>query len=120
MYAIAGVYLFGQVMRNGKLNDSLNFESFAAASLALFVISTTDAWTDIGISCLKIRAIDYDCKKDPTYQDYVDNNYQTVGCGPRFSGVLYFYSYFLLMSLILLKLFIAIILEAYDDIKKKD
>lgn len=53
MYAIAGVQLFGKVKRNGKLNDSLNFESFWNAALALFVISTTDAWTDIGMSCLK-------------------------------------------------------------------
>lgn len=107
-------------MRNGMLNDSLNFESFTAAALALFVISTTDAWTDIGISCLKKRTIDYDCKSNPTFVDYVSNGNQTIGCGPRFSGVLYFYSYFLLMSLILLKLFIAIILEAYDNIKKSD
>lgn len=52
MYAIAGVQLFGTVKRNGKLNDSLNFESFWNAALALFVISTTDAWTDISMSCL--------------------------------------------------------------------
>lgn len=108
------------MQRNGKLNDSLNFETFSAAALALFVISTTDAWTDIGISCLRARSIDFDCVPNPTYDDYVDNDYNTVGCGPRFSGVLYFYSFFLLMSLILLKLFIAIILEAYDDIKKRD
>ena len=43
-----------------------------------------------------------------------------MGCGPKFSGVLYFYSFFLIMSLILLKLFIAIIIEAYNEIKKRD
>ena len=46
--------------------------------------------------------------------------YTTVGCGPHFEGIIYFYSYFLIMSLVLLKLFIAIILEAYDDIKKQE
>jgi len=53
MYSIAGVILFGQVKRNGKLTDTLNFESFSAGALALFVVSTTDAWTDIAMSCLK-------------------------------------------------------------------
>ena len=53
MYTIAGVILFGQVKRNGKLTDTLNFESFSAGALALFVVSTTDAWTDIAMSCLK-------------------------------------------------------------------
>ena len=52
MYSIAGVILFGQVKRNGMLTDTLNFESFSNAALALFVISTTDSWTDIAKSCL--------------------------------------------------------------------
>ena len=67
VYAIAGVILFGQVMRNGRLDDTLNFETFTGSILALFVISTTDAWTDIGTACLRIRAVDFDCKPNPTY-----------------------------------------------------
>ena len=42
------------------------------------------------------------------------------GCGPKFSGILYFYSFFLLLSLIMLKLFVAVICEAYEEIKNKD
>lgn len=72
MYTIAGVLLFGQVKRNGKLTDTLNFESFYAGALALFVVSTTDAWTDIAISCLKRKSVDFDCIPNPTYQDYLD------------------------------------------------
>ena len=105
IYSVAGVSLFGQVMRSDKLTDTLNFESFPAAALALFVVCTGDGWTDIAISCLKKRAVDYDCVENPTYQNYVDNGYMTVGCGPRFEGIIFFYSYFLIMSLVLLKLF---------------
>ena len=44
----------------------------------------------------------------------------TVGCGVgQIGGLIYFISYFLLMSLIMLKLFIAVILQAYNDIKVK-
>ena len=59
MYAIAGVILFGQVMRNGPLDESLNFESFGSATLTLFIITTTDGWTDIARACLKQREYDY-------------------------------------------------------------
>ena len=37
-----------------------------------------------------------------------------------YSGVLFFFSYFILIGLIMLKLFIAVILQAYNDIKLKD
>jgi Ion transport protein len=43
-----------------------------------------------------------------------------VGCGPKFSGILFFYSYFLLMALVMLNLFIAVIVEAYDEIKERE
>jgi hypothetical protein len=102
------------------LTDTLNFESFSNAALALFVISTTDAWTDIAKSCLSRRSLLNDCIINPTYDDYVNNGNQMQGCGPSFSGILYFYSFFLLLSLILLKLFVAVICEAYEEIKKRE
>ena len=42
------------------------------------------------------------------------------GCGPKMSGILYFYSFFLILSLIMLKLFVAVICEAYEEIKKRE
>lgn len=75
MYAIAGVILFGQVMRNDPLDESLNFETFSSAALALFIVTTTDGWTEIAKACLKQREYDFPCVDNPTYQDYVDNNY---------------------------------------------
>ena len=67
IYAIAGVQLFGQVKRNGMLNDSINFESFYNAALTLFVVATGDSWTDIATSVLKKRSVSYKCKPNPTY-----------------------------------------------------
>lgn len=119
IYTIAGVLIFGQVKRNGKLSDNLNFESFEKGALTLFVIATTDAWPDIAASCMKMRAPDFDCLDNPTYEDYLASGMKTVGCGSGQVGYLYFLSFFLLMSLIMLKLFIAVILQAYNDIKVK-
>ena len=109
VYAIVGVLLFGNVKRNGKLNDTINFESFPAAALTLFVIATGDDWTKIRDSCSKPRSLDFDCDDNPTYEKYVEAGYQTVGCGPGLTGFFYFNSYYLIMSLILLKLFVAVI-----------
>jgi len=61
------VQLFGQVKRNGMLNDSINFESFYNAALTLFVVATGDSWTDIATSVLKKRSVSYKCNPNPTY-----------------------------------------------------
>lgn len=106
--------------RNGILNETLNFETFPNAALTLFVVATGDAWTDIRDACAKPRTLLNDCIEKPTYDDYVAAGMQTVGCGPGLSGFFYFNSYFFIMNLILLKLFIAIICEAYEDIKVQD
>jgi hypothetical protein len=56
------------------------------------------------------RKIDFNCIDDPTYEDYVNAGYNTVGCGLGFSGIVFFMSYFVLMSLIMMNLFIALVL----------
>lgn len=118
IYAIAGVLIFGQVKRTGKLTDNLNFESFEKGILTLFVIATTDAWPDIAQSFMRRHSPDYQCIDDPDYSDYLAAGRNTVGCGVgQVGGLIYFISYFLLMSLIMLKLFIAVILQSYNDIK---
>jgi len=119
IYTIAGVLIFGQVKRTGKASDNLNFESFEKGALTLFVIASTDAWPDIAASYLRTRSPDYHCIDNPQYSDYVAAGMKTVGCGTGPIGLLYFISFFLLMSLIMLKLFIAVILQSYNEIKIK-
>ena len=59
IYAIAGVLIFGQVKRTGRISDNLNFESFEKGILTLFVIATTDAWPDIAQSFMRRPSPDY-------------------------------------------------------------
>jgi hypothetical protein len=75
MYALAGVIIFGEVKRNGDLNDVINFEKFGNAILTLFVMGTGDSWCDIGTYLMKRRSVDFDCKENPSYDDYVNNGY---------------------------------------------
>jgi hypothetical protein len=66
-------------------------------------------------SLSKPRDIDYECINRPTYEDYVENNYQTIGCGSLGSSIAMFYSFVVIIMLIFLNLFIAIILQGYQD-----
>lgn len=112
--------IFGRVKHNYYIKDNMNFESFERGAFTLFVISTTDWWSDVVYSFLRKRSPDFDCVPNPTYEDYVNNGYEAVGCGPKYSGVLFFCSFFILMTLIMFKLFIAVILQSYNDIKLRE
>jgi len=45
---------------------------------------------------------------------------QTVGCGVGLIGVFFFISFILIVTLIFLNLFIAIILQGFEDINDKE
>ena len=53
---------------------------------------------------------------NPTYNDYRNNGFTTVGCGDFGTTLLYFYTYLLIIKLIFLNLFIAIILSAFGEV----
>lgn len=44
MYSILGMMIFGNVKRNGIMNDYVNFENFTNSFLTLFVAATGDSW----------------------------------------------------------------------------
>ena len=55
------------------------------------------------------------CTFNPTYDDYVQAGFQTVGCSNRALAYAFFTSFYFIVSLIFLQLFIAVILQGYDD-----
>lgn len=110
----------GEVKRSGMLTDSLNFENFANAFCVLCAIATADSWGTIVAAALKQHRVDFQCKENPTYEDYQANDNSTVGCGPGVSGVLYFWSFYIFVNLIFLNLFIAIVLTGFQETQIKD
>lgn len=108
--------IFGTVKRNGLMNYYINFENFYNAFMTLFIVATGDSWNNI----MEAFAIENtpltQCIDNPSYQDIVTiGKGEAIGCGSRSLAYAYFISYMFVVNLIFLKIFIAIILEGYND-----
>ena len=114
IYSIIGMIVFGDTKRNGYMSDYINFESFGCAFITLFTVATVDTWN------LTVIAFSYgkdawnDCLENPKFDDYKNNDFKAIGCGGEVSSFLFFVSFMFVVSLVFLKLFIAIILEGYS------
>ena len=110
IYSVLGMLLFGEVKRNGLMSDHINFENFLNSFITLFIAATGDSWDAMMGDFATVRKTSNQCIKEPSYQDYVDNGFQTVGCSNVGLSFAYFISYTFVVNLIFLKIFIAIIL----------
>lgn len=79
LYSILGVSLFADVKLHNNLNSDANFQSFWRSFLTLFRASTGEAWNAIMYDLARGKEPLFDCKENPTYDDYVNNNKETVG-----------------------------------------
>jgi hypothetical protein len=120
LYSIIGMQLLGHVMRNGNITETLNFENFYYSFCTLCAVATGDSWGEIVNSVETSFSIDFQCKASPSYQDYVNAGYQTIGCGAGIPGLIFFLSFFLFVNLIFLNLFIAIVLQGFADTMQKE
>ena len=91
---------FGNVKREGELNDIVNFETFGTSLLLLFRLSTGSGWNDI-MDALLLKPPN--C--DPNYMGLPHGN-----CG-SFSAIVYLASYVIIVFLVIVNMYIAIILE---------
>ena len=115
MYSVLGMILFGTTKRNRVMDDYINFENFYQAFVTLFIVATGDTWNDIMISFANGNHPSSECIVNPSYNDYVAAGRQPVGCGSASLAYAYFVSYMFVVNLIFLKIFIAIILQGYND-----
>ena len=65
-------------------------------------------------------SIDNYCIKNPTYDQYKENNFEPIGCGDRGATIALFSIFTILISMIFLNLFIAIILQGYDETRERN
>ncbi|XP_055869131.1 sodium leak channel NALCN-like isoform X2 [Biomphalaria glabrata] len=102
-YAYAGVILFGSVKYGYNLGRQANFETAFNAILLLFRIVTGEDWNKIMHDCMVSTPF---CSKG--------GNFWQTDCGNYFASIVYFCSFYVIITYIVLNLLVAIIMENFS------
>jgi len=102
VYAVIGMNIFGAIepnsMGSNGITDRANFQTFGSSFSLLYRIGTYDAWGPLYLSCKQSSP---DCQ-GPT-------------CGNSFQAGMFFITFGVIGSLVMINLFIAVILDTFDD-----
>jgi hypothetical protein len=99
------VSLWGNVaLSDGGLDEHLNFRNFGRATLVLLRITTADGWLDAQTGCMLEPPL---CSRE------------RGDCGSPWAP-LYFYSFVVICSLVLINIFVAVILENFAHVAEAD
>merc|ERR1719317_1687253 len=111
MYAVFGMELFGDIAWNDNINKNANFTNFWTSLTLLWRLATGDQWADAYMGCTQQPP---DC---PLTE--VDENLHSINgntkCGNPTLAAIYFLSFNVFGSLILINLFIAVILDMFTE-----
>nr|CAD7425898.1 unnamed protein product [Timema monikensis] len=102
-YALAGTILFGTVKYGEGIGRRANFESPVTGVAMLFRIVTGEDWNKIM----------HDCMVQPPYCTPA-NNYWETDCGNFTASLVYFCSFYVIITYIVLNLLVAIIMENFS------
>jgi len=91
IYAVLGSFLYHDVEYGQNINSFTNFENFGMAMLALFRISTGENWHLM--------------------------MFQTIKSEGNYTPVIYYISFIVITSFVMLNLFIMIFIQSYEDFK---
>lgn len=111
IYAIIGMSSFGYVKKTNGITDVVNFETFGNSMLLLFRVGTAAGWNTI-LDPLMVSPPD--CDPD------IDNGGINGDCGNRFLAVFFFVSYILIIFLIIINMYIAVILENFNEAQSQE
>uniref|UniRef100_A0A8B9X1W7 Sodium channel protein n=1 Tax=Bos mutus grunniens TaxID=30521 RepID=A0A8B9X1W7_BOSMU len=99
IYAIFGMNSFRKVKEESGIDDIFNFQTFTSSMLCLFQITTTAGWDALLSPMLKSNK---SC--DP----------KTESCHLSTIAIIYFVTYIIISSLIVVNMYIAVILENFN------
>jgi hypothetical protein len=75
IFAVLGNRLFANIMLSGSLDHYKNFQEPGTSIMTLIMIMTGEGWYEFMADLSKQNDVDFPCIENPTYQDYVDNDY---------------------------------------------
>ncbi|XP_037825375.1 LOW QUALITY PROTEIN: sodium channel protein 60E-like [Lucilia sericata] len=110
IYAILGMSLFGHVKLQGALDDMVNFQTFGRSMQLLFRLMTSAGWNDV-LESLMIQPPD--C--DPNF-----NRQANGDCGHPLLAISYFTSFIIISYMIVINMYIAIILENFNQAHQEE
>ncbi|XP_017775055.1 PREDICTED: sodium channel protein 60E-like [Nicrophorus vespilloides] len=110
IYAIIGMFLFGHVRQQGALDDMVNFQTFGRSMHLLFRLITSAGWNDV-LESLMIAPPD--C--DPTFKRQSNGD-----CGYPLLSIIYFSSFIIINYMIVINMYIAIILENFNQAHQEE
>mmetsp|Transcript_45960 Transcript_45960/g.53019 ORF Transcript_45960/g.53019 Transcript_45960/m.53019 type:complete len:566 (+) Transcript_45960:1-1698(+) len=98
IYAVLATYLFYNIKSGEIVDNYTSFENFGKSLVTLFRVSTGEDWNVIMYDCIKPKS----CR---TEED----------CSAPLSAPLFFLSFIIICSFVMLNLFILVILQEYDN-----
>ena len=104
-YAFVGVIVFGSVKPGLAINRNVNFNTSYYAFMLLFRVATGEDWNKIMHDAMLTK---------PYCTEKQDEDYWLSNCGSPAFALVYFHSYYLIISYIFLNLFIAVVIENFS------
>lgn len=128
IYAVVGVSLFTNVIKQEVLGDDLNFSTFSQAVSTLLLIASGENWTDLMRSCMVSEP---DCNQPGAWTrtpdgELVDSWGRALGsvydepiddCGHPILAPIFFLTFMLVTTYVSLNIFVAVILYTFFDIE---
>eukprot|EP01016_Furgasonia_blochmanni_P010098 TRINITY_DN1424_c0_g1_i2.p1 TRINITY_DN1424_c0_g1~~TRINITY_DN1424_c0_g1_i2.p1 ORF type:complete len:593 (-),score=83.08 TRINITY_DN1424_c0_g1_i2:372-2102(-) len=112
IYSVLGMNMFPYIRYGNAISRDTNFHGFFISFITLIRVATGDDWAVIVNDCqLQLRPNNV-CFDIRNYEDYL--KYGLNGCGTNWSYI-YFVSFIIIFSMVILNLFVAVILEAFAE-----
>jgi hypothetical protein len=124
VYAVMAMQVFGQVITpQDYLTRHANFQNFLNSYLTLFRCTTGEAWNGVMYDLL----VQEGCVENPTYEQLMEAREEaqkpwiTIGCGVgRPLVTVFFMSFVVIASFVMLNLFVAVLVEAFTQEKNHE
>ncbi|CAD8180886.1 unnamed protein product [Paramecium pentaurelia] len=118
IYTTLGMDMFAFIRNQSNLNGwDQHFRKFSTAMFSLIKVASSESWWFIMVDTLHEQQPNFACNYMSTFDDF--QKYGFNGCGTPYA-YLYFVSFHLIFSLMILNLLIASVLGAYEEHVKSE
>lgn len=119
IYAIIGMELFSFLRPNIELDTfNQNYTNFSSALFALIKFSTMESPIQQISDAAQTLSPNFVCVDIYSYESY--QMYGQNGCGNKFMSYLFFLSFHIFYSLLLMSTLMAVIVDSYCEVKKEE